>query len=293
MIEKTNSVTTFRPTISWGAIFGGWIFAYAFAMLLYLLGAAVGVTTLSAMNRIEGEVTIGTGVWMVAAWIIATFTGSVITGRLAGFERRSSGAFHGLIVWALSGIMTLFLGTVQAGMVAAAGAGATHGIVQTAQGQNLGGLGDAAKAATARAVSGVTGGQVSSDNINRAMNDLQPQVAQQVAAAIAKGDTESAKRMLADNTSLSEQDINQIVGGVQGKTEQAKDNAGRAAEKGGDVASAGLWAFLIASLLGMGAGAWGGAVGATMAVRAYVREGQEVEIYSHTNYQEPEERKAV
>ncbi len=284
-IEQFESASTAqRPVISWGAIFGGWLFAYAFALLLYLLGAAAGITSLAAINNWSNAVTFGTGLWMIAAWVIATFTGAYFAGRLSGAASTGSGMMHGMLVWALSGLMTIFLGSLQAAGVASAGVAAGQGIVSFGQeaGQQGGqvaipqeirqSFADQIQTQSSRIIAQAPGAQnVSQQEIRQAMEQLDQQNYTEIGSALIRGNSQQARQILADNTTLSESQITSLVNGLTASAEnyqnQFAQGAGQMAETAGDYAGLTLWVFFFCSLLGLGAGAWGGSLGAVSAAR--------------------------
>lgn len=281
----------YRPVISWGAVFGGWIFAYAFALLLYLLGAAAGLTTMSALNEFSMGATIGTGIWMAIAWIAATAFGAYVAGRLCGRTDKGTGALHGMIVWGFSGVMTLLMASMQIGAVAAAGTNAAQsaaqagsslaqGADQSVQGQQVNvpsqivdSLRQRISGELGQQASQATGGQVNSQEIQSAIQNLDNQTMTNISSRLIQGDTEGAKNILAQQTDLSEGDINALVSSMSTQVRQAGNNlqeqAGDVAEQGTDYASGALWAAFFASLIGLGAGAWGGGLGARRAAKVY------------------------
>lgn len=317
MVEKiinTERGIYARPPISWGAVFAGWLFAYAFAMLLYLLGAAVGVTSLAAINDLSKGVAIGTGVWMVAAWVIATFVGSVIAGRLAGNPERSAGAMHGLVVWALSGIMTLLIGTAQAASAASVGVAAVKDVAKagTELTQEAGSRGvrvqvpqeirqtfaGQLKQRATEAIDnmpGTAGAEINRQEARQAIEGLNQTTVIQITASLLEGNQQEARRIFSQQTDLSEEEINSIVNGlsrnIQTTQQEARDTAGYVAEQAADYTSAGLWFLFLSSLLGLGAGALGGRVGAGMAEKYYYAE---TTVYpTDVSYRTQEKQKVV
>jgi hypothetical protein len=106
LIEQTG----FR--LSWGAIFAGLFVAIGVHLVLALLGVAIG---LSAWNPASpggadaSDVATGVGIWAAVSALLALFAGGTTTGRLAGILRRKDGALHGVVLWALTTVVTLWL----------------------------------------------------------------------------------------------------------------------------------------------------------------------------------------
>jgi hypothetical protein len=106
LIEQTG----FR--LSWGAIFAGFFVALGLHLVLSLLGVAIGLTAwrpATPGGADAGDLATGVGIWAAVAALIALFAGGATTGRLAGILRRQDGALHGVVLWALTTVVTLWL----------------------------------------------------------------------------------------------------------------------------------------------------------------------------------------
>ena len=71
--------------ISWAAIFGGAVAAASLTVVLVLLGAGFGLSSISAWPNSGASATtftIGAGIWLIIVQWIASGTGGFITGRL-------------------------------------------------------------------------------------------------------------------------------------------------------------------------------------------------------------------
>jgi hypothetical protein len=116
VVERTG----FR--LSWGAIFAGFVVATALQMVLSTLGIAIGFAAIDPQARVDaGDVGIGVAIWFALTAIISLFVGGMTTGRLAGVLTRGDGMTHGVVVWALSLLLALWLvvsgvGTVLGGI---------------------------------------------------------------------------------------------------------------------------------------------------------------------------------
>ncbi|WP_296260100.1 MULTISPECIES: TIGR04086 family membrane protein [unclassified Pseudomonas] len=114
--DRTNTVVypethvTSAPLlkrISWSAIFAGVALAMVVSVILNLLGTAIGSASIDPLqegNPLDG-LGKGTAIWVVASGIISLFVGGWVAGRLAQRE----GAMHGLLVWATTSLVTLYL----------------------------------------------------------------------------------------------------------------------------------------------------------------------------------------
>jgi hypothetical protein len=106
--------TGFR--LSWGAIFAGLVVAMVVQVFLGLLGIGIGLAWWDPGDSAQA-LGIGAGIWAAVTMIAALFAGGATTGRLAGLLTPEDGALHGVLVWGLSLIATLFLVTTGVGTV--------------------------------------------------------------------------------------------------------------------------------------------------------------------------------
>jgi hypothetical protein len=97
---------------NWGAAFFGWLVAVGMAALLVGLlagaGAAVGLTettTTADVAQNAEEVTLGGGIALLVALLIAYFSGGYVAGRMSRFD----GARQGIGVWIFGLLVTVAL----------------------------------------------------------------------------------------------------------------------------------------------------------------------------------------
>ncbi|GGE24214.1 hypothetical protein GCM10011390_49550 [Aureimonas endophytica] len=98
--------------VSWGAIFAGALLTLVVQVMLGLLGLGVGLSTVDPAGN--GTPTLsafgtGTGLWTAATVLVATFIGGYVAARLAGSLTRTDGALHGIVTWAASTLIVLYL----------------------------------------------------------------------------------------------------------------------------------------------------------------------------------------
>jgi hypothetical protein len=127
--------------ISWAAVFAGMVMAVVVQLVLALIGAGFGLSTLEPVRYNSPgamAIGIGAGVWWVVSSVIALFVGGWISGHLSATPDRTGSVLHGLLTWGLATLVTVYLiasliGSVLSGGaavvsktadVAAAGAGA-------------------------------------------------------------------------------------------------------------------------------------------------------------------------
>lgn len=98
--------------VSWGAVFAGLLMGSAVQIVLTMLGVAIG---LGAADDSAKGASIGAGIWAVIAALISAWLGGRVAGMTARARERGDGAFHGLLAWALSTIVAIWLITAGAG----------------------------------------------------------------------------------------------------------------------------------------------------------------------------------
>ncbi|MGT2480476.1 PhnA-like protein [Methylobacterium oryzae CBMB20] len=122
--------------VSWGAIFAGAVTALVTQVIVNLVGVGVGlasVGTTAADNPSASTVSMGAGVWFVASGLVASLAGGLIAGRLSGKALPGAAALHGLVSWAVTTLVVLY-------MLTSAASGLVGGTLSTVSGA-LGGAG--------------------------------------------------------------------------------------------------------------------------------------------------------
>jgi hypothetical protein len=112
--------------ISWGGVFAGFFSGFGIWLMLSLLGAAVGASTFNPSTS-EGwrDAAQGAGLWGGIAGIIAAFFGGWIASALSTSTSRGVGALHGVTVWGLTLLVSVYGAVMLLGML---------GSVEAAQG---------------------------------------------------------------------------------------------------------------------------------------------------------------
>ncbi len=98
--------TGFR--LSWGAIFAGLAVATVLQVALSLLGIGLGFLGWNAGDPLA-SLGLGAAIWAALTAIATLFIGGMTTGRLAGVLTRGDGALHGVVMWALSSLLGMYL----------------------------------------------------------------------------------------------------------------------------------------------------------------------------------------
>lgn len=110
-----------RPRVSWSAIFAGVFLVLAIELLLNLLGAGIGLGMVqpgSAASPDASSFSTGAGIWLLVSTIIAFLLGGLIAARMAGVASHVDGLLHGLVIWAVTGLFTVYLlGSAASGLI--------------------------------------------------------------------------------------------------------------------------------------------------------------------------------
>ncbi|TCP71733.1 hypothetical protein [Sphingomonas sp. PP-CE-1G-424] len=269
--------------ISWGAIFAGVVIAIAVQLVLGILGTGIGLTM---VDPVEGTTPgaagfgIGAGIYWIITTIIALGAGGYSAARLAGVHDRFDGLVHGLVVWGVTLILTLYLLTSAVGGIIG-GAFRTVGSVATAAGSGIG-----AAAPKVADVAGVDTGDVrdeASAYLSTAPSDpaqMTPEQAQKEIAkelpALARGGQDGAQAesqivdIVAAQRKISRPEAQAQVTRAKAQFVKTKDNAIQTAKSATDKAAgaAAGTSFMVVIALLIGAAAAG--FGATAATRRRV-----------------------
>ncbi len=129
-----------RSRLSWPAIFAGITLAIAIQLVLALLGTGIGFSLVDpAQGTTPGANSfgIGAGIYWIVSTMISLGAGSYAAARVAGVHDRFDGLVHGLTIWGLTAILTVYLITSAVGGIIG-GAFRTVGGVASAAGQSIG-----------------------------------------------------------------------------------------------------------------------------------------------------------
>lgn len=238
--------------VSWGAILAGAVIAIALTALLSLLGIGIGLGTLDIAqgDSVEGAPK-ATLIWWAATSIIATGIGAFIAARLAGIPRGLTGAFHGMAVWAVATLLTLWLATTAVGFALGAAtnvvtttARVTSGVVTTVGGAAVD-AGGAALPSASRVAPARDRVVQEALQLGRAagMNEQDVQQAQNALAATAEdvartpGDIGQDLQQLIDrmfqgpNAALSPQEREQLITEISERSGVSREEATRIADR--------------------------------------------------------------
>ena len=149
------------PTrLSWGAIFAGVVIALAVQLVFGILGAGIGLTM---VDPVEGTTPgaagfgIGAGIYWLITTILALGAGGYAAARVAGVHDRFDALVHGLVVWGVTLILTVYLLTSAVGGIIG-GAFRAVGAVAGAAATTVG-----AAAPKAASIAGIDDGDIRSE----------------------------------------------------------------------------------------------------------------------------------
>lgn len=156
-------------TVSWGAVFAGLVLSLIVYLVLSVLGTAIGASAIDPMgdrNPFSGF-GVGAGVWAGVTTLLAIAVG----GFVAGFLARRSGGLHGLLAWAMTTLVTVYLLISATGSALnMAGSAAKTGLT------TVGAVAGAGVSAAAPAVGGAVQRQLDQAGISLDVNNLQAEL---------------------------------------------------------------------------------------------------------------------
>ncbi|MCJ2105177.1 PhnA-like protein [Methylobacterium sp. E-041] len=272
--------TVLLNQVSWGAIFAGAATALVTQVILNMLGVGVGLSSVGGPavdNPTASTLSLGAGLWFVGSGIVASLAGGLIAGRLSGKPVTGAAGLHGLVAWAVTTLVVLYLLTSAAGGLIG---GAFSGVTST-----LGGAGSlvGGTVKTAAQAAAPSLAQISNplDGIEKSVRQQaagqDPQALRDAAAsavrALLSGDP--AQKAQAENRAADALAKAQGIPVDQAKTQiqnyekqydaalaDAKQKASAAAEATRSAATQGAFYGALALILGALAGFLGGRLGA-------------------------------
>ena len=98
--------------VSWGAIFAGAVAALVAQMILNMIGLGIGLSTLDPAGNdtpTAASLSTGAGLWWVVSGIVASLAGGLLAWRLSGKPLASTSDCHGLVSWAVTTLVIVYL----------------------------------------------------------------------------------------------------------------------------------------------------------------------------------------
>ncbi len=150
-VVSTTAATSHFRKVSWGAVFAGMVIAVVVQLVLSLLGAGIGLSTVDPLRYNTPDAStfgIGAGIWWVISSVVALYAGGWVAGHLSGSPDKTDAVLHGLLTWAVAAIVTVYLLASIVGSVVRGGAsvvGKAASVAGSGISAAAGPLGDAAK----------------------------------------------------------------------------------------------------------------------------------------------------
>ena len=255
IVETSTTMNTggehIHRRVSWGAIFGGLVMVVAIQLLLSLLGAGIGFSTVDTnAGSTPSASSLGTGaaVWWIGSTLISLAFGGFTSAWLAGIETRWDGILHGLIAWGLATLLTVYLLSSAVGSIVGGGFSALGSLTSAA------GSGIKSAAQPIAQASGVTPDMLQQqaqaylkpanpDPATMSPQDAQKEVVTDLATYAKGGPDAAAAKDRVINIMAAQQKIGHDQAAkqfddAQAKLKQAKDQAIQTAKNAADATAA-------------------------------------------------------
>ena len=253
--------------VAWGAIFAGAVIALVAQIILNMVGLGIGLSTVDPAGNgtpTAGSLSSGAGIWFVISGILASAAGGWLAGRLAGKPALNTGGLHGLVAWAVSTLVVVYLLSSAVGGVAS---GAFSAMTSTLGGAGnlVGGSVQTAAQAAAPSLPGMNNPFSGIEGQVRANTGNDPQALKDAAVtavrAAVTGDAaqqadaqEKAAQALAKSKGVpveqARTEVQQYVQQYKDTVAKAKEQAKQAADATARVASQGALFGSLALILG-------------------------------------------
>ncbi|WP_345821733.1 PhnA-like protein [Methylobacterium fujisawaense] len=131
--------TMMLHSVSWGAVLAGATVGLIAQVVLNMLGLGIGLSTVDPLGDgtpAASAIGIGAGLWFVVSGVLAAVAGGALAGRLSGKPSAATAGYHGLLAWAVSTLVVLY-------MLSSAASGLVGGALGTAS-TAIGGMSKAA-----------------------------------------------------------------------------------------------------------------------------------------------------
>lgn len=252
-------------SMSFRAIWAGWLVATGIALLLYLGGLALGFSAFNAWDASASAkgIGIGTSIWLVLTWIVSLWLGGMFASWYAAHDDQTIGSLHGVAVWGLS-VTAVFLWLLLGlgpmhhgdGPMRGPGPGGGQGAGMMAPPGSQGLIGDGSFAVLQADVNGHLTGR------DRGASDS-------IVAALIANREDVASNLFAASNGTNSADGARIVALIEPDTQAARIDAKNRADRAAHYAAAALWIAFLSVFLGLIAAAFGGWSGANHIHRIY------------------------
>ncbi len=134
-INVFEDALTMPSAISWRSVLAGVVVALSVSVILNLLGMAIGFSTIDPATGDTPSVmaiSIWAAIWYVMTAIAAAFAGGWVASLLSNRQYGSLGGWHGLVTWAVSTLLMVYLVSAAMGGLVGSTLNAAGGALQTA-----------------------------------------------------------------------------------------------------------------------------------------------------------------
>jgi len=149
IVPPASGVEGSRSAVSWAAILAGALAACATSLLLGLLGAGLGFSSISAWSELSASGTalgVGAVVWLIVMQWLSSGVGGYLAGRLRtkwlrvhSHEVFFKDTAHGFLTWALATLLSAFLiGSVATSAITGVASTATSVVSSASEGAMAG-----------------------------------------------------------------------------------------------------------------------------------------------------------
>lgn len=266
--------------VSWGAIFAGVVIAVAVQLLLGILGTGIGLSMVDPTDGTTPGATgfgIGAGLYWLVTTVVALGAGGYAAARVSGVTEKFDALVHGLVVWGVTLILTLYLLTSAVGGIIG-GAFRTVGTVATAAGSTIGAA--APQAAQVAGIDATDVRQEAAKYLSDAPTDPAQMTSEQAQAEIARelpalarggADGQRAENRIVDivaaQRKISRAEAQAQVTRAKAEFVQTKDETVAGAKKATDAVAGAAASTSFILVLALLAGAGAAAFGASTAAR--------------------------
>ncbi len=260
IVPAVSEAGTPRSVVSWAAIFAGGLAACGTSLLLGVLGAGLGLSSISPWSNLSASATalgVGAVIWLIVMQWVASGVGGYLAGRLRSkwqhvhtHEVFFKDTAHGFLAWSLATIVSVFmLGSTVTSLVTGTASTASSVVSSAAEGS-------------------IAGATAKSDSISayfvdtlyrrdpattQPASDTRAEAGRILTTSFAAGEITPADKtylasMIAANAGISTADAEKRIDDAMAQVEAAADKLKAAAEEARK-ATAKLTFFLFFSLL--------------------------------------------
>ena len=248
-VAVAEGAPSLPPRVSWGAIMAGAVIAVMIGLMLNILGTAIGVTAVDAVEGGTPDAStfgIGAAVWLLLATLIGLGVGAYAAARLSGTADKTDAALHGVGVWAIGFLISAVLvGNLVGGAASSAFTTASSlvgGAAQTA-GSAVSAVADQVnpQAALDRARAGLSG---PSDPARMSTEQRGAEITSILANGVSGGGLSDAQRqrlaaLVSAETGIPQQEAAQRVQAYEAEAQRLAREASERATRAADAAATG------------------------------------------------------